>query len=365
MITSLFRAPLSLLCVLFVGCSSRGEDPITVDIRPLIEAIEADRLEACVGEDILVSVRPLVLGERLEIKIDGEMGNPAVVHIKEAGVRKIRVGASSGTTAKDYAELEVTGLPCEVPTALEVRHSFTRERPDEVVFEVVPKSFDPDGATYVWDFGDGTLAETPVARVVKGYALREQSGPESTFVVTVRAENRFGHRATRRLSLTLRNPSFLPGVEGAIRLAVDYDRFLREDFVRIKNITQEAVALVEIEALVRSCKGGEPRRQPLALARVVGEEAVAIGAGELWSKTLTLPFAELGDEPCSALLTIRGEQGGRAVLAEFSFELSPSKKSAKVIDAELSQKVRAARELLGVSRVSVEELMQLEADGKL
>ncbi len=190
-------------------------------LAPVVDRVRLEKDEACLGEQILVSVDAHTdnHGEDafLHGAIDGHAGLtvPVVVQKRADGTvarPQIVIEGRGGAAPVVIEGPEVKIASCSVDYRVLIA---TRERTNtvdeydlqaEVAAGAYAAPFTP--VTYRWSFGDGATAETTAATATHGYGARPQDRLYSDFVVGVEAVDAAGKVARGRITLSLRNPAF-------------------------------------------------------------------------------------------------------------------------------------------------------------
>ncbi|MBN1960208.1 MAG: hypothetical protein JW841_04620 [Deltaproteobacteria bacterium] len=364
-------ATLALVIANIFGCS-KNNDVSVMEQRPLIANIQTDRTEACIGDDVLVTVIALEPDPRLEVYVDGALGNPRVVTVSSIGVQKVGVTVSLGPNVRDFSSVEFKGIDCGEQSTLDLSYRFSTDRADTVIFNASVNKIEPSEILYLWDFGEGTTITTTSGMVEKSYAMRDQNKAMTTFIASVTATIATGQSLQKRISVALKNLSFAASEDAIVVLPVEHERFATQQgnifssLVQMKNTLSSSVTFSNLVAMGRSCDGEQMPQVTLDLANSFASPPLKLLAGQVWSSQISLTQSNLGDNVCTARLILSGaSESGQKVRAGFALDLKVPQLSSQVTDTQIISKIEAAREILGRKRVTIEELNRLEAEGLL
>lgn len=312
--------------------------------RRLIAHIALDPPEPCAGADVLVHVQLLPEAEGAKILIAGQPGTPLVVRTPVEGVQTVPVVARDFRDAIDQRRVPVPVRACPDLRALTIE---VLPRPsDRVRLRVAASPLGP-GARYDWDFGDGTREAGAGTTAVHDYAMRAQTGPASTFLVTVRGQDATGQTASGRATVALVNERYLASQSGTAQLAVQAERQVRRTEtgvgvrVKLRNDRQTAVRFVRVLVEPRRCADLQPMAAlDLPAGEVLGTRTVAAGEEAFLGINLA---QRLGPDVCRVLVRLQGQdRAGMPVEAMFAVDLGTPGTARPVTDPAEAERIRRA-----------------------
>jgi hypothetical protein len=251
-----------------VGAASPdGWDHYAVDLRevPLIESVTVDPPTVCVGKGAEIRVQLTPGNENASVSIGEYRGNPVVLTAKGVGAWKVNVVAKDAMGRIDSVEATVEAVDCPGTPNIVPMHYISPWETDAAVFTVGETNGLGQGVEYEWDFGDGECARTSLGMVTHSYALRDQAGAGTSYVVNVCATDQAGNRACNNHSVTLTNQHWLANLGEAVTLPAEFERFpVREDrqwvsSFKFRNILGESVTLRDLQVTGHSQRHGRRR----------------------------------------------------------------------------------------------------------
>ena len=363
---------------------------------PIIDSIELEKTEVCIGEENVVTVHAHTADGRddalLRYRIDGHWGKSVPLRAYPPGwgdpievTRTVTVYGRLGTsTTAPLPRYEVK--PCRPKRALHLEQRAADLEGSAVtlvahVASIGQRSADGMGidepeplavARYRWAFGDGTTAESEGPEITHDFGDRPQERGHTSFLVACEAVSESGESVTGHVALELENQAFASQHErGVVRLAARRGAVVTSD---------DAVT----ERVRFSHDGGEP----VTISRVLvtrlrldrlGEQSApeearpeaVLGAAEIPPSGIeaALTLDRRAEGPIAAKrYRIEGRtQGGRPVVGSFTLKL-PDVSVAQLALLEnpaFRAKVARAREILGRDDVRVEDVRRLEREGQL
>jgi hypothetical protein len=378
----------------------------SVDAADLIESVSVDKRRVCPGEDFAVTVRgkPENARSRLPIaelnfNVDGKFGNPIVLHGLATGTQTHFVVASNGVDRVQHREFQVEVLAPDTPECAGARSVTLRvERSPKDQDTVSARVVATHGLTpplrYEWDFGDGAKTSGAQPATEHSYAMRDQTRGIAAYVVQVAVSDAAGKKAIGRDSVHLSNLHHLARAFGDRLTKTVYDRFPKPapDGYRFdatfRNLEPDAVRYSHAKLTQKSCLAGREDRLTEVDASALSAPDV-LEANAMRQVSLMIPRALVAADTCVLEVELTGDSipprigeamdnspiRYRPVSTRFTFELRaapPAEEggaselaSRRIEDPELAAKVLAAANKLGSSRVTPEQVEQLEREGQL
>jgi len=343
---------------------------------PMITGVTLDKTEVCAGQNIRVDVQtqhPDAIGQPVTVAVNGRWGAPQFVQFAGLpGDRVLQITAVTGEKYIDTKELRVKVIACDAgPEYPVVRSGPNPYRENSVDFTLSAVSASLPAPTYVWDFGDGTSAQTsvPAATHFYGDALaRDQL--QTTFQVTVRLTRAGQPDTVVRKTLTLRNAYAFNKERGFIQPPVEGDRRLTSangsfaGSYSIRNLEDTPIQITGRQLEYHSCDSSQS-----ALPRQVEPLQLTVGGGQRLSQQLVLPAASVGPNVCGVQLGLIGrDAAGRPVYTSLSFDIRSLPGTRRPVDPALEQVLNQAAGgglLRDPLRTSEEELYRLTREGKI
>ena len=167
----------------------------------LLDKVQVDKREVCVGEDVLVAAVLKPDARADEVSINGARANPAVVHFTEPGERALHVNAYGAAVDSMVETVRVVDCPDRPQIVL-------GKRPGRVPKEVVVTALLERGleapVRYEWDFGDGIVVRDAGKQAAHVYAVDMKPDGAAQFLITARAVDAHGVAATQRMHYRFR-----------------------------------------------------------------------------------------------------------------------------------------------------------------
>jgi hypothetical protein len=180
---------------------------VHVGFRWLGTRVEVSPRSACLGQSVTVSVVTNAPSSTVQHYIDGVPGSSRLLQFDGApGPRMVAVSTMRGGISEtELVELEVRdcGAAAQLPL---IATATTLEGPQHVQFVVGNPAVFGAGATYYWDFGDGTIERSSTPVVVHDYlASLSNSEPLVSFTASVTVIRADGTAATASSTIGLWN----------------------------------------------------------------------------------------------------------------------------------------------------------------
>lgn len=344
---------------------------------PMITGVSLDKAQVCAGENIQVLVKaqhPDAVGKPVAVAVNGNWGPSQVLQFSGSpGQRVIQITAMTDEKYIDTKELRVNLIACSPSAEYPILRSGPNPyQENSVDFTVRGVAADRPAPTYVWDFGDGTSAQTsvPAATHFYGKALQRDQ-LQTTFQVSVRLTRAGQADTVVRKTLTLQNAYAFNKERGFIQPPVEGDRKLTisgSNFVgsySIHNLEDSPIQITGRQLEYNYCDSS----QQSALPQQTETLQLTVGSGQRLVQKLVLPVASVAENFCSVLVGFTGKDAvGRPVYASLSFDIRTAAKLEQPVDPALAQVLNqaATRGLLRDRvRSSEEELYRLSREGKI
>jgi hypothetical protein len=180
---------------------------VKVGFRWLSTRVEVSPRSACLGQPVNVSVVSNAPSGTVQHYIDGVPGSSRLLQFDGSpGPRMVAVSTMrSGISETELVELEVRdcGSAAQLPR---IATATTLKGPQHVQFAVSNPDAFGAGATYYWDFGDGTIERSSTPVVVHDYlASLSNSEPLVSFTPSVTVIRADGTAATASSTIGLWN----------------------------------------------------------------------------------------------------------------------------------------------------------------
>jgi hypothetical protein len=364
----------------------RPPAPPDPDVPLAIDEIRVEKQDVCEGEENLIEVRAHSLDGTdafLHYSIAGRRGQavPVATYLLPDGSvprQTISVfGRGGASISVDVPSYRVH--PCDPGPALVVGYRPLPNAVDELQFEARVVQRDaaaPFRATgFSWDFGDGATASTPGGVVSHAYGHRAQAGMYSHFLVLVRAYGDSGaplvaHTAIELLNLAWQDLEKFGTVTLAARPTPRYPSMSADGVVRqvveLWHYYPEPVVIERIHLLTLDRNGLRHDAGEVA-PDALDEKVIPAGA----SVRARLTFDSTRDRDALAMVyRFEGTSAdGRRAVGEFPVMKPPPKptreNSVLETDPDRIARIRTALGILGTDTVSEEDLLRLEAEGRL
>ncbi|HEU4582187.1 MAG TPA: hypothetical protein VFS67_28220 [Polyangiaceae bacterium] len=358
---------------------------------PVIDQVEVEKTDLCVGEETLVTVRAhtpddndaelhyligTAAGQSVPLRawVD-EQGQPPPFQVTVFG---------KGNVASSAPVPPLRIQPCHVDTFAVISHRALPNRWGSFAFRADLRQHQPGAPAkaaalgarrYLWTFGDGSTEQTDTPDVTHSYEGRPQQTLYSQFLVRVEVKTRDGRTLVARDALQLVNPAYESWTrKGIVSLMVALDPPFPvlsdsgrvEQGVRLRHYRPEPVTIESVQAVRYYAGGaGQSPAQSVDVASLLGTDTIPAGEGLQLRVTLD---AQAQPDVISVSYYLKGKSAdGHPVVGSFSVMRPPpapnASNSTPITDPQLVAKIRRARERLGKSVVSDTDLARLEREG--
>ena len=265
--------------------------------KNFIRDVVIEKNVVCAGEDFEVRVvmdNPDGPDSDLMCRLGGQFSTVAVFNYFEPGNQSIDIYVRDRQGNVDFRSLDVTVNDCPGKAALIIDADQSDRVADEIEFAIIEKRGITCPCTYEWDFGDGTVHNTPEENIAHNYANRPQDTYSSTFIVSVKAVDKDGKKAASRTSMTLTNVRFVSKQVGFAVVPIIYDT--RPEFVdnaysiraTIKNMYDDPITFKEAVIVIKRMATGEIVKQETVSAGSIMKK-LTVNNGEIVEDTVSIP----------------------------------------------------------------------------
>jgi len=353
--------------------------------KPVIDEVTVEKPEVCEGEDNLITVRAHTPGNTddgyLHAVIAGSPGMrvPVTTFRRRDGSiepRQILVfGRGDEPTVVDLPAFEVKDCMVDRRLLIDYRLRPNTEAELDLGARIMglgkTTPFVP--ASFHWDFGDGTTADTTEAWTAHSFEDRPQDTLYAALLVTVTATARDGERVVGRTTIVLQNPAYANLVyAGVVSLSVRLTpRFpvigkdgKVHETVRLWHHRREPVMITKVVRRLNYKDHRPPEQGEVAVSSLlpspwiprtgvdVKVELDAAHDPDLYSIDYRLDGTSAEGLPVQGIFPVMAPP-----------ELPTKEHHDKIRDPALLARVIRARELLGKPYVTDEEIWALERRG--
>lgn len=354
-------SPMRLAVTAPVVAPAPEADPATVTKRkkPLIEAFEVTPERVCVDDEVLASVRLRADAQIAKVAIRGRPGARGVFRFTEPGTVALHAMADDWQDGMDAREVTIRVEECPPKPRLEL--SWRQVGPGVFRFAARGVHMPEVPVAASWSFGDGGPASSAALEVVHSYALREQSRPQSSFLVTVTASGPDGSSYQAHAALYLANESDVTRRNGHAFLPVVASQFPTrrgEGWAlpfQTRSLFDAPGAFDRAHLMRLSCDTGEALDAVSAPASELLDHR-ALAAGGVESYQLQLPDRLIGSGVCAVELRLDGSAADEPFTAMLGLSLGVPSDATVVRDPALLARIARARKTLGRDSVTAAEL---------
>jgi len=349
----------------------------------IIVAASVDRTQVCSGDSVFVevnAVHPENPTGRVDIIIDGLPGSARYVQFPTVpsnafvpGPRTITIAASTPEGHTDLEHVQVNVVDCgnanAAATLRVLPNPFHEATADFTVTSNVPALSFLGGVTYVWDFGDGTGAETSVPYVMHSYADRlPRDEIYAVFQARLTVRRPFLPDLVTPKTVTVTNLYALHRLRGSIRPPVRDASELTEaggafgGQFTVKNLEAEAITFNRRRLEYRYC---DPGRDPTLLAA----ETVDVTIASLGQAVQSVSLANLPGDVCGVAVHLLGHSSGGLPLRSSAYLDIPARAPRQIIQNErlvaTLNRLKDQGLLANPNRVTDEDLFRLVHERKI
>ncbi len=286
-----------------------------IDQGPLIGNVTLEKTTVCPGEDMKISMSPLVSEPGTIFNVEGAFGGELILKATLAHEEDFWVVAANGDK-RDFRKVTVKVLSptdrlCLQGPAVSVTAKPRAGAPEVYTFQAAVVRGLKEPLRVTWSFGDGS-GQQAGALVQHSYTARPQTSMASSFIVTADVTDARGRLARGRASVSLHNTYYQARVlTGDRPLPVDYDRFPKQGdrahfTANLMNIESQPVMLDQAVVRLRPCEASGSATERLVAAADLLSEA-ELPPGKSSRVTITLDSRWVGPEVCQVDLTLLGD----------------------------------------------------------
>lgn len=294
----------------------------------LIASVTLSRERVCVGEAVEVAVELLPQAREARVAVNALTGDKVILTPMQVGAYPVIVFAHALDGLLDARRLSVEVEPCEPAARLSVSSGPVAGEDEAFRFEIDEIEGLGELAKIRWDFGDGAIHEGSAALVVEhAYWDREQDKPQSSYIVSVEAEDVAGLKASAKLHISVINDAWIVAQGGTLEVPMRrmglpwWSRGESVVEAQLRPIKAQArVLFKEAQVVAYTCgAGGEHVTQRLSAAQLLSQQEVR--GGQPTAVTLRVPAA-LSLGRCRWAVELYGVQdGSEEVVARIAFDL--------------------------------------------
>ncbi len=196
--------------------------------RRLVASYRIEPERVCVGQTALAQVR-LRHGIDARVSIMGRSGERLALSFESPGLHRVPASVAAWDGGRQQLEAEVTVEECPGRPRVDVSHEFSTSRDDTVIFHVDRVEGLGEGLRYDWTVDGADTVTTEDGYLDWSVALRDQSGPTTSMLLSLVVTDETGRMASTSHSVSVVNPSWLLARGGTWRLPVQASHFPRED----------------------------------------------------------------------------------------------------------------------------------------
>ena len=351
------------------------------------ESVHVEKTSVCINEDVKISVSARGVNgsdANCMVMIGDQPSNPAILRFATPGKKSVLILVKDFTSQKvvkhESVDINVENCQCDNPLIVTAKPSSENSG---IIIITAAKPDGPlgNGASYRWNFGDGTTAVTDCPYATHDYRRRKQDRTLSTFVVEVAALDAGNGNYAGRTSVTIPNLNYWSSLLGSPSIPVIYSRFptvtdgIYTVDVEMNNIYDNIIEFDDAEIEIKPYGSASQPQKMYAYARDILDDPTVPANGTV-KRTIRLDSSLIPSASCVVSIRLRGPwEDEKTITASLHLDIAPSNDQLSsgvnsgafqtVKNQLLIQKLNKAAELIKGRPITPEDVERLEKEGKI